>query len=623
MLALAKAGIAAGNHAEAFSQLCAGVTPDSDFVTQSRAARLFASIPAGTLPLKPLRLALVASTTVDHFADLLRFWLAAQGFEAALWIAPYDTMVATVMDAGSELYLFKPDLVWLFTTHRDVRFEVALGDNAGAEAAVDGAIGQTATLWQTLADRLGCPILQNNADIPAVDSLGNFAGQVSWSQRNCLRLYNLRLASHCPPGVSIFDLEHLAASFGLARWEDARYWYHSKNAFSFDAAGRVAAQAARVIAALKGQARKCLVLDLDNTLWGGVIGDDGMAGIKLGNGADGEAFRDFQAYVRKLKDRGVILAVCSKNDEENAREPFARHPDMVLRAEDIAVFRANWDNKADNIRAIAATLNIGLDSLVFADDNPVERNLVRQYLPMVAVPELPDDPSGYIAAIAAHGYFETTAFSGEDAERARYYRDNAQRSELQHKFTDTADYLRSLEMTSELGPLDAFHLPRMSQLIGKSNQFHLTGTRYSEAELQALAARDGVRIRYYKLKDRFGDNGLISVVVLVGQPGGDLVVDTWVMSCRVLSRTMEEFICNDIMAVAAGLGSRHLVGRYVPSAKNKLVSGLYQRLGWSLRSEEDGTTVWQLDLAAARPRTTHISAEKPSVTTKGEYASAE
>jgi FkbH-like protein len=409
--------------------------------------------------------------------------------------------------------------------------------------------------------------------------------------------------------VTLFDLDEIAAAYGKRRWVDARYWHHSKHAFAFDASGLLAHEAAAMLAAAKGLAKKCLVLDLDNTLWGGVIGDDGIEGIQLGSGTDGEAFAAFQGHIKALKDRGVILAVCSKNEEANAMAPFRDHPDMRLSLDDIAVFRANWDNKADNIRAIAETLNIGLDSMVFLDDNPVERGLVRRYLPMVTVPELPSDPAGYLDVLAAGRWFETLSFGAEDRQRADYYRDNAQRAGLQSQFRDHTDYLTSLEMAAEYGDLDSFRLPRMAQLIGKSNQFHLTGTRHGEAELRRRADGIAGQARWYALRDRFGDNGLISVVVFAWSDGV-LDLDTWVMSCRVLARGMEEFILNDLVDQSLQRGCTAITARYVPSAKNGLVAGLYPRLGFTeTAAEPGGTRCFRLDLAEWSPRDTAIRSE--------------
>jgi FkbH-like protein len=582
----------------AFGLLAALSSPEDDFVSQARVAHLYSMLPAADLGLKSTRIAILASSTVDHFADVLKYWIAREGFAAEICTAPFNTIEATALDQSSPLYDFAPDLVWIFTTGRDIRIEV--DDKSQVAITVAEAVRHTQSLWTAIKSRLDCTILQNNADIPANDSLGNFATQTSSSRRNLLRLYNLELGRAAPRGVLLYDLEHFSALYGKERWVDSRYWYHSKHAFALDAYGKLAFHTARLLSALKGRARKCLVLDLDNTLWGGVIGDDGLAGIRLGSGADGEAFVDFQRWLRAMKDRGVILAVCSKNERDTAMEPFHSHPDCVLKLDDIAVFAANWTNKADNIREIAATLNIGLDSLVFVDDNAVERDFVRTQLLEVAVPDLPEDPAGYIEAIERHHYFETASLSAEDRVRAQLYRENAKHAELRERAGDITEYLRSLDMVCESGSADAFHLPRMAQLINKSNQFHLTGNRYSEAELKRLAGLPDYIVRYFKLRDRIGDNGLISVIVLLVR-GSELHVDTWVMSCRVLGRTMEAFIRNNIVNAARGANCRAVIGRYLPTAKNKLVAGLYQRLGFEKIADCDGETTWRLAVGADTP----------------------
>jgi FkbH-like protein len=611
--------IGEGSYEQALALLRSMVAPAQDFSLQANAARLVSKIPASALG-KPIRVALLGSSTLDQFSDLLKLWLAFEGFAAEIWIASFDTMHAQVLDKESELYRFQPDIIWLFNTHRDVRMEVAPGDASGVEAAVAAAVAGRLSLWTALKANCSAAILDNNADIPVSDVLGNFAGQVAWSRRNMLRRFNLELAAAAPSGVTIVDFEHLSSEYGKRGWVDRRYWYHSKHAINFDAQGAIAFAGARTIGAMKGLAKKCIVLDLDNTLWGGVIGDDGIEGIRLGVGADGEAYVDIQLWARSLKERGIILAVCSKNEHDIAKEAFERHPDMQLKFDDIAVFRANWENKADNIRYIAETLNIGLDALVFVDDNPVERNLVRQNLPMVAVPELPEDPAEYLPAIEAELYFETVSFSQEDRERSGFYRGNADRATQMATFTDQGEYLTSLNQAAEAGDLDRVNLARMAQLVNKSNQFNLTTIRYSESDLIHLAAETGSRVRYYRLMDRYGDNGLISVVVLKKIGEEVLEVDLWVMSCRVLARTMEEFIFNDIVETARTLGCRVVVGRFRPTAKNKLVVALYERLGLAKVSESAEETVWQLalddDLAARR---TYVTAAHVK---KGELADA-
>ncbi len=590
----AKAALAAGDHAGALAELRAAIRPEDDFTEQARIARAFAKVDAGALGLRPLKVAVLAGSTVDHLADVLRFWLAVSGFAAEIYLAPYDTAAQTVLDPASGLYAFAPQVVWLFSTHRDAGVAVEPGTSAAeVEAAVEAAVAERTALWQVLAERLDALVLQNNADIPADDPFGNLAGAAPWGMRTALRLYNARLAAAASAGATVFDLDHVAGLWGRARWTDPRYWHHSKHAFAPDATGVVAAAASRLLAGAMGLARKCLVLDLDNTLWGGVIGDDGVAGIALGTGADGEAFVAFQRHVKALKERGVILAVVSKNEEAAARAPFESHPDMVLRLDDIAVFRANWTNKAENIQDVAETLSIGLDSLVFVDDNPAERDLVRRALPMVEVIELPEDPAYFVEALARAGYFEAAAFSTEDRRRARYYADNAKRVELKRAAVDMDGYLDGLEMVATVGGVDDFHLPRIAQLINKSNQFHLTGTRLTEREVERLANADDSEVFHVRLADRFGDNGLIAVLIL-RRDGEDLHVDTWVMSCRVLGRTVEEFIANQILVRARRRGCRSVVGRYVTSPKNALVAGLYDRLGFAPLDGDDKERRWSL-----------------------------
>jgi FkbH-like protein len=597
-------GLAAkGDHVGAFAALAKIARPDDDFTTQRRHARFLAKLPKEELKLRPLKVALLATSTTDHFAEILTLWLALCGFDVEIYQPPFAQATQSILDPASPLYSFKPDVVWLFETWRDVTIDAQNGaDRADVKAAVAAAVERSAALWRALQARSDALIVQNNADIPALDVFGHFEANAPWSGRARLRRYNLALADALTPGVLLFDLDHVSACWGKEGWIDARYWHHSKHAFAFDATGKAAFEFSRLIAAAKGLSRKCLVLDLDNTLWGGVIGDDGLEGIKLGNGAEGEAFVEFQEYVRSLKERGIILAVCSKNDEVNAREPFLKHPAMRLGIDDIAVFRANWENKADNIRNIAATLNIGLDSLVFVDDNPAERALVRRFLPMVAVPELPRDPSGYVAALHAERFFETVSYSQEDGARNEYYRANTQRSELKDMFADLGEYQKSLEMTAEVGAINNFYLPRSAQLINKSNQFNLTGKRRSEAELRALLESSDWRTRYFTLSDKFGDNGLISVVLL-RREDENVHIETWVMSCRVLGRGMEEFIANEVVNVAMEMGGTQLIGRYVPSKKNGMVAGLYSRLGFAALGEN----IWRLELVPINPLVAHIS----------------
>jgi len=601
VLTQVKACAAAGDHRAAFMTLRDCIAPDAAFVDQARVARALSTIDLSGLDLRPLRIALLAASTMDHLAGVLRFWLARAGFNAEILVTPFGTQVQAALEPDSALPAFRPDIVWLFSTFRDVDMQMRPDAEAtGIRAAVDRAVAARVTLWRSLAARLSCVVMDNTADIPVDDPFGNLAGAAPWGRRTLLRRYNVALTEAAPPGVVLFDLDNLSGTLGRGRWTDPRYWHHSKHAFALDASGPLAHAASRVIAASRGLAKKCLVLDLDNTLWGGVIGDDGLAGLVLGAGEDGEAFVAFQTFIRALRDRGIILAACSKNEPETAQAVFRDHPDTVLRLEDFAVFNASWDNKADSVRDIARRLNIGLDTLVFVDDNKLERDIVRRHLPEVEVVDLPDDPCAYTATLARAGWFEAASFSAEDAERGRYYAENARRDALREGMVDMDAYLASLDMAATVGEVDRLHLPRIAQLINKSNQFHLTGTRYSEADILRLAAEPGRFIRHVRVRDRFGDNGLIACVILKRQDSA-LHIDTWVMSCRVLGRTVEEFIANEILAIARANRCDTISARYVRLPKNKLVAGLYQRLGFTLTGETDTETWWTRPVDTSGP----------------------
>jgi FkbH-like protein len=350
---------------------------------------------------------------------------------------------------------------------------------------------------------------------------------------------------------------------------------------SVDALPYVASRVMDIICAIKGQFKKCLILDLDNTVWGGVIGDDGLEGIQLGHGLGiGKAFTEFQMWVKKLKQRGIIICVVSKNDEETAKEPFEHHPDMVLKLDDIAVFQANWETKVDNIRTIQRILNIGFDSMVFLDDNPFERNIVRENIPGITVPELPEDPGEYLEYLYSLNLFETASYSQADKDRTKQYQVEAQRVSLQKTFENEADFLKSLDMVSTVSGFTKFNTPRIAQLSQRSNQFNLRTVRYTEADITALAEDPNVIDLSFTLEDKFGDNGLIAVIIMKRQDAETLFVDTWLMSCRVLKRGMENFTLNTMVERARKAGYQRIIGEYLPTTKNKMVEQHYTDLGF-------------------------------------------
>jgi FkbH-like protein len=424
-----------------------------------------------------------------------------------------------------------------------------------------------------------------------------------WSFRKAV---NLELGLRAPAGVEICDLEFLSARRGTAAAEDARAWYESKQPGSPDFLVDVARELSHGIASRCQAPKKVLVLDLDHTLWGGVVADDGLEGIEIGDSSPrGEAFKAFQRYLLALSQRGVLLAVCSKNDHARAVEVFEKHPEMVLRLEHFAAFKANWDPKSDNLQRIADELRLGLDSFVFADDNPAEIEIVRQFQPRVEGVLLGPDPAEFIARLQAGRYFEPRNITEEDLERTAQYRQERQRTELASSVTDMPAYLASLEMRGTIKEFDPLDVPRIAQLIARSNQFNLTTVRRSEAEIHALLKSPDYRCFTMRLEDRFGDSGLISVVIAKSE-GGVFVLDTWLMSCRVLKRQVEDEIMNEIFRLAAAAGCAKVRGIYLPTAKNRMVAGIYEEFGLARMEDTAARKEFELEVKKYQQRATKI-----------------
>jgi FkbH-like protein len=591
------------------------VVPDLDFTSASALARFLPKIRArmGARE-KRQRIAVLGSFTTAQLTSFLDLFLFGVGIDADFYESDYGVVRQEALNPASGLYSFRPGIVYLPVSSRDLGRRPALSDEAGEiEAAVQEEISQWRNLWQVLYERLGCQIIQDNFEIPSWRPLGNYELRHQASLESFIRRVNQELLAAAPPFVTLHDVDSLAASVGRWNWGDERFFHLAKLPCAPEHLVAYAHRVATLVGAHLGHSKKCLVLDLDNTLWGGVVGDDGLGGIALGQGDPvGEAYLAFQRYVKSLGDRGVILAVCSKNEDANAREPFEKHPEMVLRMKDISCFVANWEDKVSNLKRVAEELNIGINSLVFVDDNPAERDLVRQSLPEVAVPEMPEDPADFIRALETHCYFQVVSLSSEDLQRAKYYQADAARKQAQTSHVDLDGFLRSLDMSAWIGPIDETDLERSVQLIAKSNQFNLTTRRHSAADVTRIIASPEWITRVVKLVDRFGDNGLISVL-LARQQQDALEIDTWLMSCRVLQRGVEQCLLNHIVSAARQRGLRKLVGEYIPTAKNKLVRDHYRSLGFTLlRDREGGHSLWQLDIADSWvPLSHHIREETP------------
>lgn len=528
-------------------------------------------------------LAVLGDCATQHLATALRGYGVSVGIRLNVFDADYDQIDAQVMAPDSELYRFAPQGVLLQMCTE--KLQEAFYDRppeARASFAED-TYARIRQVWSRIGSRIPATVLQCN--FPLVDDgvFGQFGNKTEQSFLFQQRKLNYLLMQGCQEAKNTFliDLDALQTALGRSTFADPKLYYVAKMPISLAALPAAAKLVVDVVRSLQGAVKKCLVLDLDNTLWGGVIGDDGLSGIQIGELGTGHAFSDFQKWLKELKNRGILLTVCSKNNEETAKEPFEKHPEMVLRLEDFSMFVANWEDKARNIRTIQQALNIGMDSMVFLDDNPFERELVRTMIPEITVPELPEDPALYLQYLRGLDLFETASYSREDAGRTEQYREKAQRAAFEAAFQSYDDYLEALQMRASAAAFDPFHYPRIAQLTQRSNQFNLRTVRYTEAEIEALAQDDSRIGLYFTLKDKFGDHGLISVVVLEKQPEDTLFISEWLMSCRVLKRGMEEFIVDKILSVAAQQGFRRVVGEYIPTPKNAMVKDLYEQLGFA------------------------------------------
>lgn len=552
-------------------------------------------------PLKPFKLGIISNATTHLLVPALVATAARHGILLQCVESDYGQIMQTALTPTSELNQARCDAVLLAIDHRGLPLARVGSDANVAGQAVTASLGQLQQLQHGLKQNSGAVCILQTIPHPSESLFGNFDFVLPGTLRQAIDELNRGIAG-CVANSSdlLLDVAHIAETVGLGAWHDPTLWNLAKLPFSGEFVPLYADHVCRLIAALRGKSKKCLILDLDNTVWGGVIGDDGLDGIVIGQGnATGEAHLDVQRTALALRARGIVLAVSSKNTDEVARRAFKEHPEMLLREDHIAVFQANWNDKATNIAAIATELSLGLDAMVFLDDNPVERNLVRKLLPQVAVPELPDNPALYARTLLAAGYFEAVAFSEEDKQRATQYQDNARRVALQKQAGDVDAYLASLDMQLTLAAFDATGRPRIAQLINKSNQFNLTTRRYTEADVAAAERDPNAFTLQVRLADTFGDNGMISVIICRAQ-GNAWEIDTWLMSCRVLGRKVEQAVLAELVEAGRNAGAERLLGRYLPTEKNQMVADHYDKLGFTLLERKaDGSTLWELRLDSA------------------------
>jgi FkbH-like protein len=560
--------------------------------------------------LEEIRIAVLGGSTTSEIVSIAELFLLKSGFKPVFFESEYGKYFEDAVVDDASLRAFRPDLAFVHTTQVNlVNAPRLLDSHETVEECLKGELSRYHAIWDKLSEKMGCIVIQNNFDMPPLRSLGGLDSTELFGRTNFITRLNLEFAKAARrnPKLVINDIHHLSAQIGLDHWFDPDYWFSYKMAVSHTGTVHLGHALAKLVRAAYGKTSKCLVLDLDNTLWGGVIGDDGVNGIKIGKEtARGEAFTAFQQYCQELNQRGVLLAVCSKNEAENAKQGF-QHPDTVLKLDNFTSFRANWDHKPGNIEQVAKEINIGLDSLVFIDDNPAERALVGGQLPQVAVPDVGAEVSYFAKFIDREGYFETVRLSSDDPRRAAFYADNNTRSVFESQHANYREFLASLEMIAEIGSFSPLYMDRLTQLTNKTNQFNLTTKRYNLAGMQAMADSPEFITLYGRLADRFGDNGLIAIVAgkLCNR---DLHIELWLMSCRVLKRDMEHAMLDALALQAKERGASRIIGYYVRTPKNDMVADHYSKLGFELvsRADNESSAVWQLDLENYERRNQHI-----------------
>lgn len=561
---------------------------------------------AGDFP--KVKVALLGDSATGLLSVALKGMGIERGYNTEMLEADYNQVERQFLDKSSELYAFNADFIIVFhSTHKLLQhfnnLEARKQNNLARERI---------ELVRLMAGSVSSKLIYYN--YPEIDDsvFGSYANKTenSFSFQARKLNYELMLLSQQVPNLFICDLASLQNTFGRNLMFSPAIYVNTEITLSPEILPDVASRTLDIIDAISGKLRKCLILDLDNTVWGGVIGDDGIENIQLGHGLGiGKAFTEFQQWAKKLKNRGIILAVCSKNNEDTAKEPFEKHPGMVLKLDDIAVFISNWENKVDNIRKIQSILNIGFDSMVFIDDNPFERDMVRQYIPGITIPELPEDPASRLEYLYSLNLFETASYNSEDTERTRQYQTEAARVSVQKSFENEADFLRHLEMVSEVSLFDKFTIPRIAQLSQRSNQFNLRTFRFTGDELEKLSYNNKYQCFSFGLKDKYGDNGLICAVILEKQNSETLFVDSWFMSCRVLKRGMENFTLNVIINYARKNKFTKIMGEFIPTPKNKLVENHYNDLGF-LKISGETRNLFSLDVDSYTDHECYIIEEK-------------
>lgn len=570
---------------------------DSEFILKKSKSLKRRLLEENTARIKK-KIAVLGGSTTHDVVRILELFLLNQGIEPEFYESEYGMYWEDAMFGNEELNAFAPDMIYIHTSLRNLRsFPESSDSREAVEEKLAAEYGGFETMWEKLAQERQCPVIQNNFEYPYFRLMGNQDGADIHGRTYYVNEMNRRFAAYAQEHQNFFinDINYQSAVYGLDEWSAPEYWHMYKYSLCLEAIPWLAHNVANIVKSVFGKNKKSLVLDLDNTLWGGIVGDDGPENLEIGQETNmGQVFAEFQSYVKLLKDYGVMLNVASKNEEENALAGL-NHPAGVLRPDDFLLIKANWEPKSLNIEQIAQQLNILPDSLVFADDNPAEREIVRQQTAGVTAPEI-GRPEDYIRVLDRGGYFEVTSLSDDDRKRNEMYQANLKREQQQASFADYADYLRSLEMTGVVRPFEPVYMGRIAQLTNKSNQFNLTTQRFTQAQIEQIAADEKYITLYGKLADKFGDNGVVSVVI-AEKDGNCAHIRLWLMSCRVLKRDMELAMLDGLAERCLAEGISTLYGYYYPTAKNNMVREFYGQLGFERISEDEaGNTGWKLSL---------------------------
>ena len=557
------------------------------------------------------KIAILGGSTTRDIKLMLELFLLNYGIKPEFYESEFNQYYQDAMFPNQELEEFAPDVIFLHTSFRNITQFPALSDTPEAvEELLQAEYRKYEKMWTRLAQVYHCVIIQNNFEYPYYRMMGNKDASDIHGKVNYITRLNLKFYEYAQQTANFYihDINYLSAQYGLEAWSDPFYWHSYKYALCVPAIPDFAFSVAKIIKSVYGRNKKAFVLDLDNTLWGGIVGDDGVENLVLGHETSaGQVYCAFQEYLKSYKEFGILLNIDSKNDYDNAIAGL-NHPAGVLRPDDFITIKANWEPKDRNLVQIAKELNLMPDSMVFVDDNPAEREIVRAQVPGAAVPDMPIEPAYYARTIDRSGFFEITSLSEDDTKRTAMYQENARRAREEAAFENYEDYLKALDMKAEIKPFASVYMARIAQLTNKSNQFNLTTRRYSQAEIEKLAADGNYITLYGKLEDKFGDNGVISVVI-GHQTGEVLHIDLWIMSCRVLKRDMEYAMMDRLVEMAQRAGISEIRGYYYPTAKNRMVKEFYSLQGFDkIEEDQQGNSQWSLQLTEGYQKKNHVIA---------------